>query len=206
MYASLFTYLDSLQDVALNFLAHQIYLAPIVLLMLEEIGLPLPVSDLVIAYTGYQVTVGHIPYVVAYLLLLFSDILGATILYLLVKKYGKQVVTKFGKFIDLDMNKLDSVENLFRKYGPLFIIIGRHIIGFKIPITIFSGLSKMKYSTFVLSLAISDCLWIPFYLAVGEKLGPRTVHLFHVHHNYYLFAFIPLLIALLPFFLMRKRK
>ena len=206
MYNSIYSFLDSSQDVVQNFLIHQIYLAPIILLTLEEIGLPLPVADLVIAYTGYQVAIGHIPYLVAYILLLISDILGATILYFIARSYGRKVVDKFGKYIDLDMKKLSTVEEKFRKFGPVVIIIGRHIIGFKIPITLFSGISKMKYTTFALSVLISDSFWIPFYLALGEKLGPRTLHLLHDHHWYFLFALFPILISLLPFFLMRKNK
>lgn len=196
--------LDNLQDVIVNFVVHQTYLAPIILLMLEEMGIPLPFADVVIAYTGYQVAAGRIPYVSAYMILLVADILGATILYAVARRYGETIVNKFGKYIDLDMKKLDYVEEKFRQFGPLVIIIGRHIIGFKIPITIFSGISKMNYFKFMFSVLISDSFWIPFYLALGEKLGPKTVHLFHVNHWYYLLVLFPLLIALLPFFLMRK--
>lgn len=199
--------LDNLQDIIVRFLIHQIYLAPIIILILEEIGVPLPFSDIVIAYTGYQVAVGKIPYFTAYMLLLASDIIGATILYFIAQRYGKTLVDKFGHFIDLDVNKLNSFEGFFRKYGPIAIIIGRHIYGFKVPITIFSGMSKMRYVTFLMSVTISDSFWIPFYLAIGKKLGQKTIHLFHVHHFnhwYYLLFLIPVFLALLPFFLMRK--
>src|ERR1700728_1922842 len=123
--------LDNFEDLITGFLVHQIYLAPIILLVLEEIGVPLPFADIVIAYTGYQVAVGRIPYLFAFLILLMADIIGATILYLVARRYGKAIVSKFGKYIDLDMNKLDLVEGVFRKYGPIAIIIGRHIYGFK---------------------------------------------------------------------------
>jgi membrane protein DedA with SNARE-associated domain len=202
-----FNTLDYYEDIIVGFLVHQIYLAPIILLVLEEIGVPLPFADIVIAYTGYQVAVGKIPYLVAFIILLVSDLVGASILYFLARRYGKVIVNKFGKYIDLDMNKLNSVEGGFRKYGPIAIIVGRHIYGFKVPITLFSGISKMRYITFALSVIISDSFWIPFYLALGKKLGPRTIHLFHlyhVNHWYYLLVVIPIALAFLPFFLMRK--
>lgn len=201
--------LDVYEDIVVGFLVHQIYLAPIILLVLEELGVPLPFADIVIAYTGYQVAVGRIPYMVAFAILLVSDLLGVTILYFLAKKYGKTIVDKFGKYIDLDMHKLDSVEGKFRKYGPIAIIVGRHIYGFKVPITLFSGISKMKYWTFAISVLIADSFWIPFYLSLGKKLGPKTIRLFHVYHVnhwYYLLVVIPIFLALLPFFLMRKGK
>jgi membrane protein DedA with SNARE-associated domain len=202
-----FSSIDGLEDVIAGFLVHQTYLAPIILLVLEEIGIPLPFADIVIAYTGYQVAIGRIPYLFAFLILLMADIIGATILYLVARRYGKIIVSKFGKYIDLDMNKLDLVEGVFRKYGPVAIIIGRHIYGFKVPITLFSGISKMKYWVFALSVIISDSFWIPFYLSLGKKLGPKTIklfHAYHINHWFYLLVLIPIILALLPFFLMRK--
>jgi membrane protein DedA with SNARE-associated domain len=204
-----FTSLDEFEDILTGFLIHQIYLAPVILLILEEIGVPLPFADLVIAYTGYQVAVGKIPYAVAYLILLISDIIGATILYLIARRYGKKIVDKFGKYIDLDLEKLNSVEGYFRKFGPLVIIVGRHIYGFKVPITLFSGISKMRFIVFLISLIVSDSFWIPFYLSIGKKLGPKTIRLFHVYHVnhwYYLLILIPIILALFPFFLLRKGK
>jgi len=204
-----FSSLDNFEDVIVGFLVHQIYLAPIILLILEEVGIPLPFADIVIAYTGYQVAVGRIPYFEAYVILLISDVIGATILYLIARRYGKKIVDKFGHFIDLDMSKLNSFEGFFRKYGPIAIIIGRHVYGFKVPITIFSGISKMRYWVFLISVAISDSFWIPFYLTLGRRLGPKTIRLFHVYHVnhwYYFLLLIPIALSLLPFFLMRKGK
>ncbi|MGI8419912.1 MAG: DedA family protein [Candidatus Levyibacteriota bacterium] len=206
MTAALISFIDKLQDFLANFLVSQIYLAPIFILVLEEMGIPLPFADVVIAYTGYQVAIGRIPYFVAYLVLLVSDILGATILYLIARHYGRKVIDKFGKYIDLDQKKFTAVEEKFRKYGPVVIIIGRHIIGFKIPITLFSGISKMRYRTFAISVLISDSFWIPFYLSLGEKLGPKTLHLLHDHHWYVLLFLFPIIVAIMPFFLMRKNK
>src|SRR5277367_4907285 len=79
---------DGIEDFIASFLVHQIYLAPIILLILEEIGVPLPFADIVIAYTGYQVAVGRIPYLAAFIILLVSDVIGATILYLIAGRYG----------------------------------------------------------------------------------------------------------------------
>jgi membrane protein DedA with SNARE-associated domain len=202
-----FSSFDNFQDFLTSFLVHQIYLAPIILLILEEMGIPLPFADIVIAYTGYQVVIGRIPYLAAFIILLVADVAGATFLFLLARRYGKKVLDRFGKYIDLDIHKLDTFEGFFRKYGPIAIIIGRHVYGFKVPITIFSGISKMRYLTFLFSVIISDSFWIPFYLQIGKKLGPKTIRLFHVYHFnhwYYFLLLVPLLLAILPFILMRK--
>src|SRR5215468_10245602 len=113
----MYSTIDKYQDIIVGFLVNQVYLAPIILLILEEMGIPLPFADIVIAYTGYQVAVGRIPYFAAYIILMIADLAGASFLYFLAKRYGKTIVDKFGKYIDLDMHKLESFEGFFRKYG-----------------------------------------------------------------------------------------
>jgi membrane protein DedA with SNARE-associated domain len=159
---------------------------------LEESGIPIPIpGDIVIAYTGFQVSKGLIPYFAAFALLLFSVLLGSSILYYLSARYGNKLVTRFGFFLHINEKKLLIVEEKFRKYGPWVIIIGRHIPGFRIPITVFSGMSKITYKTFIISTFLSVIIWIPFYLSVGAKLGPKSAKLLHGHPEYFYFAAIP---------------
>jgi membrane protein DedA with SNARE-associated domain len=201
-----FPSLDPIEDLILSLFKHQNLFAPFVLLIIEEIGIPLPVTDAAIAYTGYQVSLGRMPYFVAFIMVLISQLIGSSILYFLSDKYGSRIIFKLGKYIDLDKKKLEIVEEKFREYGALAIIFGRHIPGFKTPITIFSGISTMKYKTFILSTALSLSFTIPLYLSLGQRLGPRTARLVHANHLYYSLAILPLLISILPFLFMRKSK
>lgn len=178
-----------------TFLTHQGAYAPLLLLLLEEAGVPLPIpGDVVIAYTGYEVSRGTMPYIGAFLLLLMSVLIGSSILYYLSARFGNQIVLKFGHYIHLNEKKLLTVEEKFRKYGVWVIIFGRHIPGFRIPITVFAGMSEMTYKTFIVSTFISVIFWIPFYLALGQNLGPKTMQLLKGHHEYFLIALIPFII------------
>ncbi len=198
------TNFDHLEDIIFGFISHQIYLGPIIFLFLEEAGIPLPISDFVIAYTGYQVSLGHISYFVAFIILIITDLLGASLLYFLCFKFGLDVIQKFSKIIDLDQHKLDIVGDKFKKYGAIFIIFGRHIPGFRMPITIFSGISKMPYPIFITSTFLSIIFWIPFYLTIGQRLGPKVIHLLHIHGWYGLLFLLPIGISIAPFFFLRK--
>ena len=198
--------LDQLADWIQSFVVHQSFLAPIILLFLEEAGVPLPTADFVIAFTGYHVSLGDITYSQAFFILLIADLLGSSFLYFLCKDYGVKLINKFGKYIDLDKHKLDIVAQKFGKYGPLVIIFGRHIPGFRIPITVFSGISKMSYRTFIGSTILSVVFWISFYLSLGERLGPRTVKLLHAHGAFGLLFLLPIIFFLTPFFFLRTSK
>jgi membrane protein DedA with SNARE-associated domain len=136
------TILDGPQDWIVALLHQQAYLAPFLLVTVEEAGIPLPVpGDLVIMYIGYQVSKGVLPYAHAFVLLLLAVLVGSSILYALSARYGQRIVLHFGNYLHLDAHKLLTVEEKFQQYGPWVIILGRHIPGFRIPITIFAGMS-----------------------------------------------------------------
>lgn len=200
------TFLDRLDDLIIAFIQHNILFTPL-LLFLEEAGIPLPApGDIFIAYTGYQVSKGIIPYPFAFLLLLVATLAGSSILYYLSSRWGQLIVLRFGKYIHLDEKKLIIVEEKFRKYGPLVIIIGRHIPGFRVPITFFAGVSDITYKTFIISTLFSIILWIPFYLSVGQRLGPKTLALFHHNQAYFLIFLIPLAIFICSAIFLRVKQ
>jgi membrane protein DedA with SNARE-associated domain len=189
---------DVLTDWAYQFIVHQSLLAPFLLLFLEEAGVPMPIpGDLFIMVIGYQVGKGAISYAFAFVLFLFIVLTGSTILYTISERWGNELVRRVGKYIHVDEKRLLAVEKKFRKYGPLVIIFGRHIPGFRIPITIFSGMSEVTYKTFIISTFISVVLWIPFYLSLGQKVGKKVLTLFHASPWYLVTLLIPLLLFLL---------
>jgi membrane protein DedA with SNARE-associated domain len=181
-----------------TFLKSQIAFAPILLLTLEESGIPVPIpGDIVIAYIGYQVSLGNISYPAAFFILLASVMGGSSFLYYMASKYGNKIIKKYGSYLDLNEKKLVLVEEKFKKYGPLVIIFGRHVPGFRIPITIFSGMSHISYKTFIVSTFLSVIIWIPVNLALGAHLGPRTAKLLHGHTEYFYFAAIPFVLFII---------
>ena len=204
----LYNYLLNIPEDSVVFLLHhQVFLAPLLLLTLEESGIPLPVpGDIIITFVGYQVSKGVVSYLAAFLTILTAVLVGSSLLYYLASRYGQALILKISKFIDLDEKRLSTVEQKFRKYGPLVIIFGRHIPGFRIPITIFAGVSNISYLTFISSTFISVIFWIVFYLSLGGKLGRKTVILLHAHHGYTLFIIIPAIIILLAYLFLRIKK
>lgn len=189
----------------LSILSNQIIFAPI-LLAVDEFGFILPIGDIIVLYTGYQVAKGKVSFTLAFLLLLSAVLIGASALYYLSFRYGQTVLLKLEKYIHLDMKKLEVIEKKFNKYGPIFIIFGRHIPGFRIPITIFSGMSEITYPTFIISVVISTIFWLAFYLSIGMKLGPKTIALLSSHHNYLFPLLIPILIIVIAYRYLQKKK
>jgi membrane protein DedA with SNARE-associated domain len=183
------------------FIKSQLTLAPVLLLTLEEAGVPVPIpGDIVIAFVGYQASLGKISYVAAFFILLTAVLIGSSILYYLSSRYGNRLVKRFGPYLHVNEERLHAVEKQFKKFGPLVIIFGRHIPGFRIPITIFSGMSGVSFRTFFLSTIASVIIWIPVNLTLGAKLGHKTVHLFQGHTEYFYLVSIPFILFILYIF------
>jgi membrane protein DedA with SNARE-associated domain len=196
----LIQFIDSVENWVIALFHHQPLIGPVLLLIAEEAGIPLPVpGDVYIAYTGYQVSKKVITYPLALSFLMIAVLIGSSTLYYISSRFGKSVVLQFGKYIHLNQSKLNFIENKFRKFGPFVIIIGRHIPGFRIPVTVFSGLSKVPYKTFILSEFISVLFWIVLFLQLGAKLGRKTLLLFHNHYAFLLLLIIPVTLTLVTF-------
>ncbi len=186
--------LEALEDTIGAFLIHQAVFAPFLLLFIEESGIPLPIpGDVYLAFTGYQVSKGSLPYWGAFAMLLIAVLAGSSILYFISAKWGTLLVDKIGIYLHLNQKKLKEVEKDFKKYGVFLIIFGRHIPGFRIPITVFSGISGVPYPTFIISTFISVVFWIAFYLALGERVGKNVIKHFHATPAYFLLISIPFL-------------
>jgi membrane protein DedA with SNARE-associated domain len=168
-----FNWLDDYTDGIQVFVHNHAVLAPLLFLLVEEMGVPLPVpGDAIIAYVGYGLSKSDsVTLWQATIVALVSVVIGSTVLFYLSRCWGQTAVRWLGKFIFLKQSHIDRVERLFERYGIWAIIFGRHIPGLRAPITIFAGSSGMRYRTFISSTLISTVAWVLFYLKVGYHFG-----------------------------------
>lgn len=166
-------WLDHYTDLIESFVAAQAVLAPLLLLFLEESGVPILVpGDAILAYAGYQVAQSHhASLFVAFIVALLSVMAGSSVLYYLSSRWGRFVIDKLGRFVFLEQRHIDRAERLFKRFGPLTIIFGRHIPGMRVPITIFAATSRVRYSLFVASTFVSTVFWILLYLVLGHHFS-----------------------------------
>jgi membrane protein DedA with SNARE-associated domain len=172
-------FLDRYTEFIERFIQAQSVLAPLVLLLVEEAGVPILVpGDIVLSYTGYNVrSAGQLTLWLTFAAATCAVIIGSSILFFLARKYGRSVVLRLGRFVFVDEGRLIQLEELFRRYGVWTIIIGRHIPGMRVPITIFAAISGVRYRTFILSTLASTVLWIWLYLRLGQKYGANIKHI-----------------------------
>lgn len=193
-----FHWLDDYTEGIQAFVHNHAVLAPLFFLLVEEMGLPLPVpGDAIIAYVGYGLSKSStVTLWQAFTVALISVLIGATVLFYLARHWGQAVIRWFARFVFLKQSHITRAEKLFERYGVWAIIFGRHIPGMRIPITIFAASSGISYPVFILSTFVSTIAWILFYLKIGYRFGGDFQALFRRDTGITVAVFIGILLLI----------
>jgi membrane protein DedA with SNARE-associated domain len=182
--------------------------APLVLflvLFVEEAGIPLPIpGDAFLLYAGLLVAQGRLGLAPAICSIVAGVLCGASILYALTRRFGRPFLRRYGALFSVDERRVKRVEALVERWGPFAIIVGRHVPGFRVAVTLFAALFGVPYPIFLLSAGISTLLWAALFLTIGAHLGTHALALFHLQMIHLLPAICLLLITLGALLLLRR--
>jgi membrane protein DedA with SNARE-associated domain len=180
------------------------YLGSYGLLYVEESGVPLPApGDVFVMYVGAHVPRYLASWIIAWLGLIGIVVLGATNLFFISRKFGRRLAEgRFAEVVHLSPERLDRAERWFKRYGVAAIIFGRHIPGFRVPITVAAGVLRIRYPVFAASVAVSTAIWAGVVMIIGVNFGPRMEAFLRVHREtYFLWAAVVLVMI---FFIVRS--
>ena len=189
-----------------DFYRHNAYLPGFAALYIEESGVPLPApGDVFVMFVGIHVPHNLLAWIAAWLGLIVAVVLGATNLFLISRKYGRRLVqSSFAEYVHLTPERVARAEEWFKRYGVLAIIFGRHIPGFRIPITVASGIFEVPYPIFAASVAVSTAIWAGVVLIIGIKFGPHLADLLRAHGFLY-FVWGAIVVALVLTIFIRQQ-
>jgi membrane protein DedA with SNARE-associated domain len=189
-----------------EFYRHASFAPGFALLYIEESGIPLPApGDVFVMYVGIHIPHHWSAWIAAWLGLILAVVLGATNLFLISRKYGRRLAeSSLAEYVHLSHERLERAEHWFRRYGVLAIIFGRHIPGFRIPITVASGVFRVPYRVFAPSVAVSTAIWAGVVLIIGINFGPHLANLLRLHSFLY-FVWGLLVVGLVLSIFIRQR-
>jgi membrane protein DedA with SNARE-associated domain len=183
------------------------FLPGFALLYIEESGIPLPApGDVFVLYVGAHIPRNVFAFLVAWMGLIAAVTAGATNLFFISRRWGRQLVeSRFAEYVHLSPDRLARAEKWFQRYGVLAIIFGRHIPGFRVPITVAAGIFRVRYPTFAASVAVSSAIWAGIVLLIGISYGPRLEAFLRLH-SYMYFIWAALVVGLIAWqFVMSRR-
>lgn len=174
--------------------------------MLESLGAPLPgESAVILASTAAAEGKLNIYAVLAAAFL--AAVAGDNVGYLLGRKLGRPVITRYGARFGLTDAAFDKVEAVAHRHGPLMVVVARFVVVLRQLNGIVAGTTGMRWPVFVLANAAGAALWVLVWGTLAYRFGKSVdVVPFVWHHlNAVMAIAVPLMILALVVLHFRAR-
>ncbi len=159
-------------ELANQFLNQYGLVAIFAIMMLKEIGFPVPIpADLIMlgaaastAAGNFDAQGGILAVFVAFLIPMF---IGGFFQYSLAKGPGRAFVYRIGKYIGLTQARLDKAMDAVRKGGATAVTIGLTTPGVRIAATPASGLANLSLGAYLPGLLLGSFFFLGWHFALG---------------------------------------
>jgi membrane protein DedA with SNARE-associated domain len=189
-------------------LNHYGYWAILVLVLLEDFGIPVPGETVLIAaaiYAGH----GELNVVAVGVIAFAAAVAGDNIGFAIGHFGGRPLALRWGRYIHLTAERLDRAESFFNRHGGKIIVVARFIEGLRQTNGIIAGISGMHWLRFVVFNAIGAALWVGTWVSLGYLAGDHigTIYGYITRYSYYaLIAAVVLLAAYIIRRVLRHRR
>src|SRR5207245_1138349 len=153
------------------------YLAVLVFVGIESIGIPFPGETMLLIAAIYAGTTHHLFIPLVIVAAACGAILGDNIGFWIGREGGYRLVRRYGRYIRLDERKLKLGQYLFRKHGGKVVFFGRFIAVLRTFAAFLAGTNRMPWPRFLLFNALGGIVWATFYGIGGYLLG-NNIHRF----------------------------
>lgn len=168
----------------LSLIARHGFITIFVAIILEELSIPMPIpTDVLIVLAGTSSGLILSRMLLWYCVISLSSAIGATGLYFLVRRGGRPLVERYGRYVHLGPEQLARAENTLNRGGWIGIAVGRATPGLRYVTVIGCGLLQVPYWRFITAHLVGSSVYIWFFLTLGAAFGPRIVERIHLPHT-----------------------
>jgi membrane protein DedA with SNARE-associated domain len=195
-------FLNSLQGP----LDHYGYGAIALLLLLENIGVPVVPGELALIAGSIFAGTGRagLNVVGVGLVAVTAVIVGAEIGYLIGRFAGRELILHYGKYVLLKPEHLDRAEAVVSRYGGFVVIIARFIVGLREANGIIAGITQMRWLTFLIYNVIGAFAWVATWVTLGYVAGDHIATIYADVNRYFLYVLIALAVLLVAYISWRR--
>ena len=192
-------------------LDHYGYWAIAVLLLLENIGVPVIPGELAMIAGAIFAGTGRagLNIVVVGLVAVTAAIVGAQIGYLIGRFAGRELNLRYRKYVLLQPEHLDRAEAVVDRYGGIVVVIARFIVGLREANGIIAGITQMRLLTFTVFNVVGACAWVATWVTLGYVAGDHIAAIYADVNRYFLYLLIALgalLAGYIAWRLVRRRR
>jgi membrane protein DedA with SNARE-associated domain len=189
-------------------LDHYGYLAVAGLVLLEDFGVPVPGETVLILGAVYAGT-GRLNVVLVGLLGFFAAVVGDNLGFALGHFGGRPLAERYGRYVFLTPERLDSATRFFERHGGKIVVIARFVEGLRQANGIIAGISGMHWARFLVFNALGAALWVAVWTSIGYLSGNHidTIYRDATHYDKYLGAAVAVVVlAYVTRRIVRKRR
>jgi membrane protein DedA with SNARE-associated domain len=147
-------------------------LAIFVIILLKEIGIPVPIpADLIILGGAARAAQGKEAGVAVFLAILIPMVIGGIVQYAIVRGPGRQFIYRVGRFIGLTPARLERAMNTVRRGGTAAVALGLTTPGVRLATVPASGLANLPPGLFVPGLVAGSAFFLAWHFAIGYVGG-----------------------------------
>ncbi len=134
---------------------------------------PLAVIEgpIITVITGFFSSLGYINFFLAYVVIVSGDLAGDVIYYLAGRFGGRKFVDKWGKYLGIGENQIESLEKQFAKRGSKLLFIGKMSHGVGGAFLVAAGMIKMPFDKFLSANFLATLLKSAILLLIGYYFG-----------------------------------
>lgn len=168
--------MTQIADLANQFLNQYGLLAIFIIMMLKEIGLPVPIpSDLIMLGAAASAAAGKFDaqggFIAVFFAILIPMFVGGFVQFAIAKGPGRAFVYRIGKYIGLTEARLDKAMSAVRKGGTTAVALGLTTPGIRIAMVPASGLADLSLGVFLPGLLIGSAFFLAWHFALGYLGG-----------------------------------
>ena len=147
------------------------YLAVLVLVGLESLGIPLPGETTLIAAAIYAGATHRLSIALVVAAAALGAVLGDNLGYLLGHWGGYPLLVRYGRYIRLDERKLKVARYVFDRYGAYVVFFGRFVSILRTYAAFLAGTARMRWPRFLAFNAAGGIVWAALYGIGAYLLG-----------------------------------
>ncbi len=165
------------RDAAQLFLDRHGLLAAATALLIEEAGIPLPFlpGDVFTLLMGVRARQGLIPLWQVVAVMEAVTLAGASALYWVCRRAGRELVHRYGRVVHLTPARLALAEQWVKRRGVPAVTLMRIVPGCRILTAVGCGVLAVPYPIFLPGLAAGVLVSILFFTLLGYAVGPSAV-------------------------------
>jgi membrane protein DedA with SNARE-associated domain len=189
-------------------LDHYGYWAIALLLLLENIGVPVIPGELAMIVGAIFAGSGRagLNIVGVGVVAVVTTFAGTEIGYLIGKYAGRELILRYGRYVFIKPHHLDRAEAIVSRYGGIVVVIARYIVGLREANGIIAGITQMRWVTFSVYNLVGTCAWVATWVTIGDLAGKNINTIYKDVNRYSIYLFIVLVVLLLAYLVLRRRK